>query len=713
MPNRNHTLNFLIKLLNLSPSLGDTEIKLLMNFLKDNKVLPILDLTNYPMSNDGINDIAEMLRADDFISVVKLQSQTISKEGLNSLTEALKHNKSLKKVRFRFQNLYKSGSNCWDNFAEMLEKNTSLEKLSLCYTPLLEYDGLSLIIALLNNTSLQKLNLAGSVFSEMIAAAIAYMLSKNKTLKSLNLHSSALGDVGIGVIASALKNNTNLQSLNLRWTGCKQKGAEALADMLKVNTTLRSIDMSELERSPGRQVYIIPGLNDFIKALAVNYSLLEFKRPYANTPEEEKDYALIQSYLDRNKKIDEIFSCFSESTLNVDIDNLLQKMQEFEKIVDNEREVALPEDSYLIEGYRLLKALKVMYVNRINTPSLQKIYEDEVFGWLSKPFKHAAFQKKANTVLAELLYYGVSFQGLNSKQQRNRYQMLLYCLRDNYLDNEFTTQFTTYSILRLKNKGDEPKMSWPSLTQPISYEIALNLVKKILNETESFKDENEKNGLLQFSEQSVYYLESYQYLSRSSLFIDELKREYPGKTEFPLIEDFIYKSSTKEIPILNINYPTPYPSTLPAPQPGNLETKYSKIRTRVMHCFKNETKGEEIYSLFKDLFIRPDHVFHTTNSTGIKTIQALLKQETLSPLAILKNIQKIAAEKTKQGFYNWYSHLSIFGKGRHKNIDMLYLELARLPIEGTQSLDNRYLCSKLTDIIATIDTVSQSESFCF
>lgn len=466
MPNRNHTLNFLIKLLNLSPSLGDTEIKLLMNFLKDNKVLPILDLANYPMSNDSINDIAEMLRADDFISVIKLQSQTISEEGLNSLTEALKHNKSLEKVRFVFRNLYKSGSDCWGSFAEMLEKNTSLKKLSLHYTPLREDDGLSLITALLKNTSLQKLHLAGSVFLEIIAAAIAHMLSENKTLKSLNLHSSALGDVGIVMIASALQKNTSLQNLNLRWTGCKQKGAEALAKMLKVNTTLRSIDMSELERSPGKQVFIIPGLNDFIEALAVNYSLLEFKKPYANTPQEEKDYALIQSYLDRNKKIDEIFSYFSESTFNVDADNLLQKMQDLEKIIDSQKEVELSEDSYLIEGYRLLKALKVMYVNRINTPSLQKFYEAEVFGWLSKPFKHAAFQKKANTVLAELLYYGVSFQGLNSKQQISRYQMLLYCLRDSSLDDEFTIQFTTYSILRLKNKGDEPKMSWPSLIQP-------------------------------------------------------------------------------------------------------------------------------------------------------------------------------------------------------------------------------------------------------
>ena len=75
--------------------------------------------------------------------------------------------------------------------------------------------------------------------------------------------------------------------------------------------------------------------------------------------------------------------------------------------------------------------------------------------------------------------------------------------------------------------------------------------------------------------------------------------------------------------------------------------------------------------------------FKKSNSSGIKQIFKILQAKT-SPLEKLKELQQIGKTKTEKGFSYWYSHSTIFGKGRHKNMEALYEKFKGLAPQNSQ-----------------------------
>ncbi len=78
--------------------------------------------------------------------------------------------------------------------------------------------------------------------------------------------------------------------------------------------------------------------------------------------------------------------------------------------------------------------------------------------------------------------------------------------------------------------------------------------------------------------------------------------------------------------------------------------------------------------------------WNNTNSTGIQSILHCLNSS-ISPVEKLKNLHQIGQEKTQAGFlsFNWYSRSSLFGKGRHRNVERLYQLLANLDVKNSQT----------------------------
>ncbi|QMT59059.1 protein kinase [Legionella sp. PC997] len=95
--------------------------------------------------------------------------------------------------------------------------------------------------------------------------------------------------------------------------------------------------------------------------------------------------------------------------------------------------------------------------------------------------------------------------------------------------------------------------------------------------------------------------------------------------------------------------------------------------------------------------------FTTTNSTGMRKIGRILSSS-LSPLEQLEQLHQIGQAKTTAGFFYFFSHSKILGKGRHKNMEKLYEKLAQIDPEKEQ--DEYFAKTQLEEITQFIQTTA-------
>lgn len=92
--------------------------------------------------------------------------------------------------------------------------------------------------------------------------------------------------------------------------------------------------------------------------------------------------------------------------------------------------------------------------------------------------------------------------------------------------------------------------------------------------------------------------------------------------------------------------------------------------------------------------------FLGTNSSGILQIRTIIRSD-LSLFDKLAEIQRIGREKTQKfSFSYWYSRSSIFGRGRHENVEQLYQKLASLE-KKTSEQENLDTLNEINQFINT------------
>ncbi|WP_233590474.1 protein kinase domain-containing protein [Legionella qingyii] len=95
--------------------------------------------------------------------------------------------------------------------------------------------------------------------------------------------------------------------------------------------------------------------------------------------------------------------------------------------------------------------------------------------------------------------------------------------------------------------------------------------------------------------------------------------------------------------------------------------------------------------------------FVNTNSTGMRKIASILSSS-LSPLEQLEQLHQIGQSKMTAGFFYFFSHSKILGKGRHENIEKLYQKLAQLDPEKEQ--DEYFAKAQLEEITQFIQNTA-------
>jgi Ran GTPase-activating protein (RanGAP) involved in mRNA processing and transport len=170
-------------------SLGDhrqSELALgkLRNLLTQAQDMPVLNLADAFIGDEGCDMVAQFLRDNPTTTTVELRGNNIGPQGASYIAQAL-----------------------------------------------------------VGVSSVRNLSLEWNVVSNGLGP-LTEALSLNANLESLDLRNNRIGPEGAGQIARMLQTNKGLNKLDLRWNEIGSSGANEILQALKSNKTLKSIDMS-------------------------------------------------------------------------------------------------------------------------------------------------------------------------------------------------------------------------------------------------------------------------------------------------------------------------------------------------------------------------------------------------------------------------------------------------------------------------------------
>ncbi|KAF9915272.1 hypothetical protein BX616_006539 [Lobosporangium transversale] len=241
----------LIKLLNLQPKrsshlhrlsfemsfrgIGASELLVLINSLKTNKALTILDLGYNSIGNDGVVALSEALKVNKTLTALDMKYNFIGDEEALALSKALETNTTLTALNLECNSIGKEGILA---LSEALKVNTTLSTLNLGTNSLGKEEALALAEALTTNTALISLCLSWNPIGNGGAVALAEALMVNNTLTTLNLGFNAFGTEGALALAEALATNTALTTVDLKGNSIGIEGAFALSEALQFNVAL-------------------------------------------------------------------------------------------------------------------------------------------------------------------------------------------------------------------------------------------------------------------------------------------------------------------------------------------------------------------------------------------------------------------------------------------------------------------------------------------
>ena len=202
-----------------SNNLGSSAI-IILQALKENSSLQILYLNNNNMTGEVAEDLANVIKNNPDLQKLYLSNNNLGPSAIMIL-QALKGNSRLQILNLNNNNMTGEVA---EDLANVIKTNSHLEQLGLESNNL----GSSAIIilqALKENSKLQILNLNNNNMTGEVAEELANVIKTNSYLEQLGLQSNNLGSSAI-IILQALKENSKLQILSLNNNNMTGKVAE-------------------------------------------------------------------------------------------------------------------------------------------------------------------------------------------------------------------------------------------------------------------------------------------------------------------------------------------------------------------------------------------------------------------------------------------------------------------------------------------------------
>jgi len=254
--------------------LDENGIKPVCEALENDTLVRQLWLKRNPIKLGGIAHIVNMLKTNSYLQVLDLTNTGIMDEGaillLNNLSKSLKY-------------LYLSSNGLTDKTCKFIAENIA-------------------------NIKLTQISLGCNRLTDSGAKYLGQVLANpDCTIASLEIASCAIGQNGIEYIADALKVNTSLLKLNLGFLKSTNDideipniigshGAIHFANMLSTNTTLRSIDLSHTG-------ILKAGLIAISDAMSLNNTVIALNIIQREVPQKTLSIEIIKKSVEKNRKL--------------------------------------------------------------------------------------------------------------------------------------------------------------------------------------------------------------------------------------------------------------------------------------------------------------------------------------------------------------------------------------------------------------------------
>jgi Leucine Rich repeat len=193
---------------------GMTVAKAFADMLIVNRTLKLLDLSDFNISPRGIQAIAFSLLTNNCLVCLRLCGSRFTQELDDTIG-------------------IHSNNNIPNVMVDMLQKNRTLEELSLTDVTISTTHLSNIITSLQHTSSLTCLDLSYNNLKDDIAIVVCDMLKTNTTLLILNLGSNKITSIGASHIAASLQENLSLIHLNLICNNLCIHGLTAMLIMLR------------------------------------------------------------------------------------------------------------------------------------------------------------------------------------------------------------------------------------------------------------------------------------------------------------------------------------------------------------------------------------------------------------------------------------------------------------------------------------------------
>ncbi|CAF4040348.1 unnamed protein product [Adineta steineri] len=212
----------------------------------EQEALVILDLSKCNISDNTVQDLADVLKQDNTCVTLNLSNNSIQDIGAQYL-------------------------------ANMLEHNTTLNAIDLSGNRIGDLGAQFLVECLKHNTTLMGLNLNGNSGQSCLVVEAILKLRTDRTLTTLDISNNRIGNMGVEILANYLKFNTTITVLNISNTNIDDTGVQCVANLLKDDKILNSIDLSN-------NLIEDQGARYLLESLEQNTTLLTLKLGKNKTP---------------------------------------------------------------------------------------------------------------------------------------------------------------------------------------------------------------------------------------------------------------------------------------------------------------------------------------------------------------------------------------------------------------------------------------------
>ena len=236
---------------------------LILQALKENSKLQLLDLNDNNMTEQAAEDLASVIKNNSDLEQIGLANNDLKTSSVLIL-RALKENSKLKALDLNGNNMTGEAA---EDLASVIKNNYHLEQLHLANNDL-RTSSILILQAIKENSKLKALNLNGNKMTGEVTEDLASVIKNNSDLEQIGLANNDLKTSSV-LILRALKENSKLKALDLNGNNMTGEAAEDLASVIKNNYHLEQLHLANNDLRTS-SILILQAIKENSKLKALN-----------------------------------------------------------------------------------------------------------------------------------------------------------------------------------------------------------------------------------------------------------------------------------------------------------------------------------------------------------------------------------------------------------------------------------------------------------